>query len=100
MSATEDLFAAVQARAAGTPYVVEATADGFDVRLALEDPQWFGQLREWRLTQASVQHVQAVEASRTIMITDEIRTLTWVAGTRRPRTSDPGRDARGRAAVG
>jgi hypothetical protein len=81
MSATEELFAAVRARATGTPYVVEKTATGFDVRLELEDPQWFGQLREWRLTKASIHHVQVEEASRTIMITDELRTLTWQAGT-------------------
>ena len=80
MSATEELVAAVQARAAGTPYVVERTTEGFDVRLQLDDPQWFGQLREWRLTQTAVHHVQVLEASRTFAVTDELRTLTWRAG--------------------
>lgn len=80
VSPTDELFAAVQARATGTPYVVERTAEGFDVRLALEDPAWFGQLREWRLTQASIQHVRVQEAGRRITITDELRTLTWRAG--------------------
>lgn len=81
VSATEELFAAVQARAVGTPYVVEPTPEGFDVRLRLDDPQWFGQLREGRLTQTSIEHVKVQEASRTIVITDEIRTLSWIAGT-------------------
>ncbi|GAA3561500.1 hypothetical protein GCM10022197_16420 [Microlunatus spumicola] len=81
MSATQDLFAAVQARTAGTPYVVEPKPEGFDVRLALEDPQWFGSFREWQLTQASVHHVRADEAARTYSVDDELRTLTWRAGT-------------------
>lgn len=39
MSATQELVEAVRARARGTSYAVEPTAQGFDVRLALEDPQ-------------------------------------------------------------
>jgi hypothetical protein len=80
MSATQELFAAVQARTAGTPYAVEPTPEGFDVRLALEDPQWFGTFRERRLTQASIHHVRLDEAARTCSVDDELRTLTWRAG--------------------
>jgi hypothetical protein len=78
---SQELVASVRARAEGTPYVVEETPAGFDVRLALEDPRWFGQLREWRLTQASIHHVRMDEAARTIAIDDDLRTLTWQAGT-------------------
>jgi len=81
MSATQELFAVVQARTVGTPYVVEPTPEGFDVRLALDDPQWFGSFREWRLTQASIHHVRTDEAARTCSVDDELRTLTWRAGT-------------------
>ena len=81
MSATQDLTEAVRARAEGTAYVVEPTAEGFDVRLAVENTQWFGTFREWRLTQASVHHVRLSEAARTLTVTDELRSLTWVAGT-------------------
>lgn len=81
MSATDDLFAAVQARAGGTPYVVEPTPEGFDVRLATDDPQWFGRLREGRLTQASIHHVKVDGSARTVQITDELHTLSWRAGT-------------------
>ncbi|SEQ60343.1 hypothetical protein [Microlunatus flavus] len=80
MSATQELAEAVRARAQGTPYVVEPTPSGFDVRLALEDPQWFGTFREWRLVQASVHHVRTEEARRTVGVEDELRTLTWQAG--------------------
>lgn len=80
MSATQELADAVRARAQGTPYVVEETPTGFDVRLAIEDPRWFGTFREWQLTQASVHHVRTDEASRTFSVTDELRTLTWQAG--------------------
>ena len=79
MSATQELAEAVRARAQGTPYVVEPTPTGFDVRLALEDPQWFGTFREWRLVQASVHHVRTDEARRTYSVEDELRTLTWRA---------------------
>ena len=81
MSASQELFETVRTRAQGTPYVVEPTAEGFDVRLALEDPQWFGSFREWRLTKASVHHVRTDDAARTCSVDDELRTLTWRAGT-------------------
>ncbi|MGI3779288.1 MAG: hypothetical protein ACRYG2_00790 [Janthinobacterium lividum] len=55
----------------GTPDVVEETAEGFGVRLDHENPQWYGQLREWRATEAVTCHVEVREASRTTMITDE-----------------------------
>ena len=81
MTGSQELVAGVRARAEGTPYVVEETPAGFDVRLAVEDPRWFGQLREWRLTQASIHHVQVNEAARSVRIDDDLRTLTWQAGT-------------------
>ena len=81
MDGTQELFDAVRARAQGTPYVVEPTAKGFDVRLALDDPQWFGSFREWRLTEASLHHVRVQGTARTLAITDELRSLTWRAGT-------------------
>lgn len=80
MSATRELADAVRARAQGTPYRVEETPTGFDVRLALEDPQWFGTFREWRLVEASIHHVRTDEAKRTVSVDDELRTLTWQAG--------------------
>ena len=80
MTATQELIDAVRARAHGTPYVVEETPEGFDVRLALEDPQLFRQLRGWRLVEASIHHVRTDEARRTCSVEDELRTLTWRAG--------------------
>jgi hypothetical protein len=80
VTGAQDLVAGVRARAEGTPYVVEETPAGFDVRLALEDPRWFGQLREWRLTQTSIHHVYVHEAARTVAIDAELRTLAWQAG--------------------
>ena len=84
MSATQELLAAVQARAMGTPYVVEPTPQGFDVRLALEDPQWFGSFRERHLVQASIHHVRTNQATLTCSIDDELRNLTWQAGSDGP----------------
>ena len=81
MSATQELADTVRTRAQGTPYVVEEAPGGFDVRLALEDPQWFGTFREQRLVQASVHHVRTDEATRSCTVEDELRTLTWRAGT-------------------
>jgi hypothetical protein len=80
MTATQELADAVRARAEGTPYVVEETPEGFDVRLALEDPLLFKQFRGWRLVEASIQHVRTDEARRTCSVEDELRELTWRAG--------------------
>ena len=60
--------------------MVEETPEGFDVRLALEDPQWSGTFREQRLVQASVHHVRTDDATRTCTVEDELRSLTWEAG--------------------
>ena len=80
MSATQELADAVRTRAQGTPYVVEETPEGFDVRLALEDPLLFRQLRGWRLVEASVHHVRTDAERRTCSVEDELRELTWRAG--------------------
>jgi hypothetical protein len=80
VTATQELADAVRARAQGTPYVVEETPEGFDVRLALEDPLLFRQLRGWRLVEASIHHVRTDEERRTCSVEDELRELTWRAG--------------------
>ena len=80
MTGTQELAAAVRARAQGTPYVVDETPEGFDVRLALEDPLLFRQFRGGRLVEASIHHVRTDEARRTCSVEDELRQLTWGAG--------------------
>ena len=55
MSATQELADAVRRRAQGTPYVVEETPEGFDVRTD--------------------------EATRSCTVEHELRTLTWRDGT-------------------
>jgi len=80
MSATQELADAVRRRAQGTPYLVEETPQGFDVRLSLEDPMLFRQFRGWRLVDASIHHVRTDEERRTCSVEDELRELTWRAG--------------------
>ncbi|WP_182525652.1 hypothetical protein [Nocardioides dongkuii] len=74
-------FAAAVARTAeGTPYVVTPTETGFDVGIDIVDAQWFGVLNKSGLHKTFVHHVAVRESDRSFTITDESRTVEWVAG--------------------
>ena len=84
MSASQQLEQAVREAAAGTPYVVTSTDTGFDVTLDVVDAQWFGLFNKAGLSHVFVHHVTVGDDGR-YSITDESRTVEWVAGT--PRVS-------------
>ncbi|SDD89681.1 hypothetical protein [Nocardioides lianchengensis] len=74
-------FAAAVARAAdGTPYEVTPTATGFDVGVNIVDEQWYGVLSKSGLRKTFVHHVEVRDSDRSYSITDESRTIRWVAG--------------------
>ncbi|WP_121256528.1 hypothetical protein [Nocardioides ferulae] len=76
-------FAAAVARAAeGTPYVVRPDDEGFSVALDVVDARWIGLLNAAGLQKAYVHHVR-VRDDRSYTITDDARTVEWVAGTPR-----------------
>lgn len=69
----------VQARAAGMPWVVEQTSDGFDVRLDVTGPMWIGLFSVRRTDVMYVHHVILDEAAHTYSIRDDSRHVTWSA---------------------
>lgn len=79
-----ELFARVQQAAADTPYRVVPTAKGFDVELDVADATWFGLFNKAGLKHAFVHHVSIPETG-TYSVTDDARTVEWIAGT--PRVS-------------
>jgi hypothetical protein len=79
MSRRDDFLAAMQEAAAGTPYAVTPTETGFDVGLDVVDAQWYGLINKAGLTKTYVHHVK-VDEDGTYSVTDDMRTLNWVAG--------------------
>lgn len=76
------LMQGVQQAAEGTPYVVTPTAEGFDVSLDVVDAQWFGLFNKAGLRKVFVHHV-TVPSPGVYTITDDARSVEWVAGTPR-----------------
>jgi hypothetical protein len=82
MSAEQQFFEDVRAAAEGTPYRVTKTDDGFDVALDIVDAQWYGLFNKAGLKRLFIHHVEFKDDG-VFSITDEARTLEWVAGTPR-----------------
>lgn len=77
--AAYELMQRVQRAAEGTPYVVAETEKGFDVQLDVVDAQWFGLINKAGLQRTFIHHVTFPQPG-TYAITDESRTVEWVAG--------------------
>lgn len=80
----EPFLRAVADAAAGSPYVVTPTEAGFDVSLDIADDRWWTVLGKAGLTKTYVHHV-AAPGDGTYTVTDDSRTVEWVAGV--PRAS-------------
>lgn len=74
-----ELFRGVQEAAAGTPYAVTETDAGFDVTLNIVDAEWYGLFNKAGLEKVYLHHV-AVPKPGVYQITDDSRTVEWVAG--------------------
>lgn len=77
-----ELFTRVQQAAADTPYKVVPTTKGFDVELDVADATWFGLFNKAGLKHAFIHHV-AIPETGTYSVTDDARTVEWIAGTPR-----------------
>jgi len=80
VSAADELRAAVAARAAGTPYTVVPTAEGFDLRIDLADARWYGLLGTAGRKKFVQHRVQLDEAARRFALVDDHYDLRWEAG--------------------
>lgn len=74
-----ELFRRVEQATEGTPYVVTETDSGFDVTLDVVDAQWFGLFNKAGLQKVFIHHVRFPQPG-VYTITDEARSLDWVAG--------------------
>jgi hypothetical protein len=74
-----ELFRGVQQAAEGTPYVVQETEQGFDVTLDVVDAQWYGLFNKAGLQKVYIHHVKFPKHG-VYSITDDSRTVDWVAG--------------------
>jgi len=77
-----ELFDRVQQATTDTPYKVVPTATGFDVELDVADSTWFGLFNKAGLKHAFIHHV-AIPETGTYSVTDDARTVEWIAGTPR-----------------
>ena len=77
--AAEEFRRRVEQAADGTPYVVTPTELGFDVAIDIVDAQWFGLFNKAGLSKHYTHHV-AVPGDGSYTITDDSRTVEWVAG--------------------
>lgn len=80
MSASRELIERVRELAEGSPYAIEETPKGFDLRLDLVNASRRTLLYEKRLTKVVTHHVRLDEASRTVKIVDDVRTVSWIQG--------------------
>lgn len=90
---TSELERQVREAAAGTPYVVTSSDDGFDVAVELADAQWWGAFNRAGLSRQFTHRVRLLDESR-FSITDVSREVEWVAGT--PRIAARGAVRKGR----
>jgi hypothetical protein len=77
--AAYEFFRRMQEVTEGTPYVVTETDVGFDVTLDVVDAQWFGLYNLAGLQKVYLHHV-AVPEPGVYSVTDDSRTVEWVAG--------------------
>ena len=80
MAARDQLVQRVRELADGTPYVVDETGPGFDVRVDVADARWHSLMGKEGLTKVFTHHVAVDEERRTLSVTDDSRTVSWRAG--------------------
>lgn len=90
MTPADELRDAVRQAADGTPYRVEATPDGFDLRIDLADARWWGPLGAAGRTKVAQHRVVLDDERRTFTLTDDQYDVSWQVaadgtGTREPR---------------
>lgn len=79
MADRDRFLAAVRTRAEGTPYVVEPTASGFDVRVEVADATWYAPMYEAGVRKVFTHHVALGEGDR-YSVTDDGYEVEWQGG--------------------
>lgn len=79
-TSADELRLAVAAAAADTPYRVEPTDEGFDLRIDITDARWLGLFATVGRKTVVENHVVLDADTRTLQITDEYYDVRWSAG--------------------
>ena len=79
MTQREDFLRGIRTAVEGSPYVVTANDDGIDVTLDIVDAKWFGLYHKEGLHRVFTYHVEVPEDG-TYSVTDDSRTVEWLAG--------------------
>ena len=74
----QEFFEAVSAAAQDSPYAVTRTEEGFDVALDIADDRWWTLLGKAGMQKTYIHHV-ATPGDGTYTVTDDSRTVEWVA---------------------
>lgn len=75
---TREFYHRVSTAAAGTPYLVTPTEDGFDVALDIVDAQWIGILSAAGVKRRFVHHVK-VTGPKDFTVEDDSQSVEWGA---------------------
>lgn len=75
-----DFSDAARRLAANSPYVIEETGRGFDVRLDLADARWYELFSKAGLKETFVHHVNINAGPRSYTVLDDMSQTEWVAG--------------------
>jgi hypothetical protein len=80
VSTREQLVQRVRELADGSPYVVEDTAEGFDVRVDLANPDWRTAMSRKSVSRVFTHHVRVDEAKQSVSITDDLSSVSRETG--------------------
>jgi len=77
MTRTDDLMATMQRHLRGTAFVFSRTTKGFDIDVDLANKQWWGVLKETRLTETSSFKILLEEIDSKFTIVEIPRHIEW-----------------------
>ena len=96
MGTSAELITSVRAAAAGTPYAIRETPQGFDLTIDVADARWLAVFRAHGLKKVFTHRVRLDEAAHAMTITDVSNTFSWSGGGSSPRLQAAASTQRGR----
>ena len=80
MATQREFVSRVRELADGSPYVVEETASGCDVKLDIANAQWYTLMAKEGIDKTFTFHVRLDESAGTLSVTDDSQEVSWEAG--------------------
>ena len=85
MGTSAELITAIRTAAAGTPYGVRETPDGFDLTIDVADAQWLAIFKAHGVKKVFTYKVRLKESDQSMTIHDVSNTFSWSGGGSSPR---------------